>query len=53
MTLTDKEKIEKVLEIVKLSLEIGKVRGRSPDKKTTIVWLRDGMEAIKKTLEDN
>ena len=49
MTQTDKEKIEEVLRIVNMSLEIGKVRGRSPDKKTTIVWLQDGMKAIKKS----
>ena len=51
--MNDKEKIEKVLELVKLSLEIGKVRGKSPDKKTTIVWLQDGMKAIKKILEED
>ena len=51
MTLTDKEKIEEVLRIVNSNLEIGKVRGKRPDKKTTIVWLQDGMKAIKEILE--
>ena len=51
--MNDKEKIEKVLEIVKLSLEIGKVRGKRPDKKTTIIWLQDGMRNIKNILEED
>ena len=49
--MNDKEKIEEVLRIVNSNLEIRKVRGKRPDKKTTIVWLQDGMKAIKEILE--
>ena len=51
--MNDKEKIEEVLRIVNGSLEIGKVRGKRPDKKMAVVWLQDGMRGIKKILEED